>query len=284
MGLMAGGAAVNLLGGLFGGRARRKAAEGLARRSQKNISEIRTAGKKYAGDVKETFKGAFEDLANMPTLDVDTEFADQAYSDSKRSAESQYGRSFGEELAKDTARQTTADFLGRARNTGTSTADLLGFLSQAEQGERQSMAEIDYQAIQQRESRIAGSMARLEQAAANRTDFYEGKQMAEYEDKLARGTRMSNFKIEAGTTLADIRNQNRMAIIDAKNQFAQAKAGVQDVRAGNTQALFQGLGSSAMSFGMNQANNEFMMDMYGGGKPPSKPPVRQNTTSRWTTD
>jgi hypothetical protein len=261
--LLIGGGVAQALGGIFGASGRNKAASKLVKREKKRVGEIKEMGVNYLSAATDTMKGAYSDLAGLKELDIDTSMQDAAYADARRTSEYSFGRSAGEEFAKDTARQSTADSLARARQSGASVADLLGFAGQAESRERGAMRDIDNQSMMMREERINQAMGRLEQAGARRADFYTRKEMAEFESDQNRTMMMSDFKRTAGMTIADITMQNRSAVIDAKDRVAAAKAEKQSMKAGNTEAIFQGLGSAAMDFGMAQYQNNQMMNYLG---------------------
>lgn len=260
---MIGGGASKLLGGLFGSRKRRKAAERLHRRNQERLEEIRLAGEANFERVEGVYKDAFEELSQLEDLDIDTSYADAQYSDAQRSAQRQFGRASGEEIARDSVRQSTADSIAAARRTGSSTADLLGFLSETEAMERRAMSNIDIAGINARESRIDEAMNRLEGAAARRTDFYQRKEMTEFESDRDRTMRMANFRQSAGLTLSELANQNEMNLIAARDAIAGSRASIYNMQAGNLEGLFGGLGDSALSFGMMMDNRDFLANTLG---------------------
>lgn len=260
-GLIGGGLGANVLGGIFGAGKRRRAAEALVRREKKRLGELETAGAEYKDQVESTLKGAYADLTKMPELDIDTAAQDAAYANAQRASEYAFGRSAGEEIAKDEARQSTADAIARARQSGSSVADILGFTAQAEGRERAQIRDIDAQSMAMREQRIAQAMDRLESAGAQRAGFYERKQMAEFQADTSRSMALADFKRNAGMTLADINMQNQMSLIDARDRIAAAKAGKLNMQASNTQAIFQGLGQGAMDFGFMKYQNDYLNDL-----------------------
>lgn len=243
------GAASKLVGGIVAGRKQRKAAESLAERERARREEIRLAGQENLSNVSGAFKSSFDQLTKVDPLDIDTTNIDQEYSDAKRNTERQFGRSFGEEIARDSARQSTADSLGRARGTGSSIADLLGFVGESENRERRTMTDIDLQSINARESRIDSAMNRLQAVGARRSDFFENKEISEYNDKLGRADRFANLSQTAGLTMADIKNQNSLDLIEGSDNIASSDAAVQNIRANNINAGFGAAGDSLISFG-----------------------------------
>lgn len=263
-GLMLGGGAAKLLGGLFGARKRNKAAKKLHERNEKRLGEIEQAGLENYSKVEGVFKDTYEDLAGLKDFEIDTTYADAQYSDAQRSAQRQFGRASGEEIARDSTRQSTADSIAAARRTGSSTADLLGFLSESEARERSAMRNIDMSAIEARESRIDSAMGRLEGAAANRADFYQRKDMAEFEADRARALQMADFRQTSGMTLADISNTNQMNLIQARDAIAGSKSAIYNMQASNIDGIVGGIGDAAMGYGMMLDNRNFLSKTVGG--------------------
>lgn len=249
------GAAGKVIGGIIGGRKKRRAAEKLKRRMEQRRKEIEEAGQKHLENVRGMYSGAFETLANIPELDIDTSQVDNFFSTVKREADRSYGRAAGEEIARDNVRQETADSLARVSNAGGSVADVLGFLGDAEQRERRSMREIDYQAINEREDRITRNMDRLSQAALKKADFYNAKEMAEQQDQVQRGLRMTDFQTSAGMNVANIENQNAMNLIEGGDAIAQASANVDMVKANNVSNTFNAIGDGLMNFASGGLGN-----------------------------
>lgn len=260
-----GGGAVKLIGGLFGASKRSQGADMLIKDSKNSIRDIAATGDKYLSSVSDTMKSAYGDLVKLPELDIDTSMQDSAYADAQRAAESSFGRSAGEEIARDVTRQSTADSIARARTSGASVADLLGFTGQAEARERDAMQGIDAQSMVMRENRISDSLNRLAAAGAQRADFYNKKEMSEFQSDLNKSMTIADFRRQAGMTIADIGRQNSLDIISARTNLAQARAAKKGMQAGNTEAILGGLGQSAMDFGFMEYRNKFLTDTVSGG-------------------
>jgi len=218
-------------------------------------------GEELYSNASQAYIDAYGDLVQIPELDIDTSMTDSAYSDAKRYADRQFSRAYGQEQAEDAARQSTADSLGRAIRSGGSMADIMGFLGESEARERAAINNINIQAIQEREGRISSGLARLESAASRRADFYQQKEMAEFQDDLSRGLRMSDFRRTTGLSLAEIENQNAMNLISARDSIASSNAAYENMRAGNTESFMSGLGNLAMNYGMMRDNRDFLTNL-----------------------
>ena len=101
------GVGTQLLGSLFGSASRRKAQKDLERRAKANLKETQKMWEQNIAETSDVYKEAFADMQNLPELDIDTTFQDQAFAAAKRSAERQFGRGAGEEIAADLIRQST---------------------------------------------------------------------------------------------------------------------------------------------------------------------------------
>ena len=255
-----------LLGGLFGGRKRKRAARRLAEAQRKAREAIAEAGKKRYASLRSSFQGAFAELQSLPELDIDTTFAEQAYADARNNADSQFGRSLGEEMARDSVRETTANAIGRARQVGGSTADLLGSISDITDQERVSMRDIDFASIGAREERIQNAMSRLEGAAARRADFFRSKELAEFQADTARREQFANFKLNQGSTLSDAQYQIDMTNAQAGLDASKAAANVDRVSAQNISNTFGTIGDAFGKLGFGALEGQFDLDdIFGGG-------------------
>lgn len=244
-----------LLGGILGGRKRRKASEALARRQAMARGELKSAGEANLSSLRDTFRGAFEQISNLPQLEISTNQIDQSFSDAQRNLEFQYGRSLGEEQARDSVRESTADLLGRARNIGGSTLDLLGFAAESTDRERVAFRDIDIASINARESRINQAMNRLQSVGLSRADFIRNKELSEYQDQFNRQQMLANLGIESGTTLSEVEYQNAINLINADNQTAQARANVDLIKAQNIENTLSTLGQGLTSIGSGMESN-----------------------------
>lgn len=259
------GLGAQVLGSIFGGGKRKKAAQMLQRRAQAALAETHRATTERLASIKDAFKGTFSQLSQMEDLDIDTTFADQAYSDAQRNAQSQFGRSLGEEMARDTVREQSANYIAESRNAAGSQADILGFLADTSRREQQAMQNIDMQSIQQREQRIQNAMGRLEAASARRQDFYQGKEQAEFNAARQRDMMLAELAQTSGLTIADTAYQNAQAMIGARNQVAQAGAGVKGIQADNISGLLGGVGSTLTQFALGDSGNQNIFDSLGFG-------------------
>ena len=259
------GVGTQLLGSLFGGISRRNAQRDLARRSEKNLRETKKMWEQNIAETSDVYKEAFADMQNLPELDIDTTFQDQAFSAAKRSAERQFGRGAGEEIAADLIRQSTADAVGRGRQAGGSIADILGFVSDVETRERRQMSQVGSSAIQERNRRLEGAMGRLERAAQQRAGFYQQKEMAEFDQEYKRIARTAQFKQEAGLSLSSLRAQMGQSLINARNQVAQSQAALSASSGAMFESILGGVGSSIMNVGLMQGMSEgFGSNIFGG--------------------
>lgn len=269
--LLAVGASAQLVGGLIGGAKRKKAARALARRLQLAVAETQKANAERLSGIKDAFKGSFSQLSGMEDLDIDTTFADKAYDDALRSSKAQFGRSAGEEIARDTVRQQSADYIGQARGTTGSAADILGFLADTQQREMSAMQQIDFQSIQQRESRIQKAMDRLQSAGARKQDFYLGKETAEFDASRAKSMALADLAQTSGLTISNAEYENAQALIAAKNAAAQGQAGVSQIGASTWEGVLGGLGSTLTKFSLGDAENQSLFEAFGlGGGSDSK--------------
>lgn len=237
----------------------------LEKSSEQEIGGVEQIGKEAYAGMEEAYKNAYAQLSQLKPLEIDTRYVDSMYSGAQRASERQYGRAAGEEIARDIQRQTTADALGRLQQSGSSVAERLGFLSDIDERERRGMQEISLQGIGAREARITENVNRLERAALGRADFYQKKQMAEFQDERNLAQQRIGLQQQAGLSLAELQRQNGLAILQAKQDFARTRyAGAQAMQQQQA-SMFQGLGSTLMSAGMYMDNRNMLSDLLGGG-------------------
>ena len=258
--LLIAGMGTQVLGNILGGRKRKKAAQQLADRQRAAAEELRLANEENFSRLRDTFQGAFESISNLPELEISTDQIDQVFSDAQRSAELQFGRSLGEEQARDAVRETTADSLGRARNIGGSTLDLLGFAADTADRERLSMRDIDRSSISAREERISRALERVQSVGLQRADFIRDKELAEYQQRFDVQKMLADLGIQAGTTLSEVQNRNDLSMIEANNMITQSNANVDLVRGQNISNIFDNIGKGMYSFGAGESERDAAFD------------------------
>lgn len=236
--------------------------------------------KKQAQDAYNDLKGAnqnaldqFDDLFasinEQDTLSVDRSLM-AAYEEAARSeAIAMNGRAFGDEMARDSVRQASANALSTGLNMSGTGADSLAILSDTYQSELNALNQVDMQSAQARYGAIAEAKQRLLNATRENAMFNHRADLMEYNDRLRKQQQLASLKMDRLGMERDF----SMSEISQEGAIAQAKA-----------AMWNSLGNTASSIGgtmfdiySSSEQNELLKSIYGTDIPG---PATSKTSSK----
>lgn len=210
--------------------------------AKKNIQNARRSRSKLkAANAK--YLDGFDDLITMidgaPQMEFDDSAVTEQVSSARQGIVDAQGRVVGDEIMRDSVRQSTADVVSRSGNVGGSTADRLGAISAASADETRAMSQIDAQTSSRRSQNIQAARTRMAGAIREKDNFNRWRSRAEYQDQMSR----FGMKMDVTKGKQDAELNSAYSVIEQDNAINSANAALWDFGADSLSSLGTGMGS-----------------------------------------